>query len=71
MAAAINIQQGHCSAAIKRLQRKRFIVRTCDAHTGEQYFLVNPDLVAVGGSQRRGYLLAQFDDVLGRKESDG
>ena len=70
LAAVMGIQPAHCSAAIKRLQSHKppMVARVRDNRTGEQFFLINPDLVAVGGAQRRGYLQHQFDEVFGQDD---
>lgn len=70
LAAALGIHASDCSAAIRRLQAKRLrlVARVRDPHTGEQYFLINPDLAAVGGAQRRGHLDKQFNDAFGDED---
>lgn len=68
LAAAMGIHASHCSAAVTRLQKMRLVARVRDLHTGEPYFLINPELAAVGGPQRRGHLAVQFRDAFGEYE---
>jgi len=65
LAAAMGQEESNCSASVGRLQKMRLVARVRDPHTGEPYFLINPDLAAVGGAQRRGHLAVQFRDAFG------
>lgn len=63
VAQAMGIEQTRCSTSVRRLQRQRFIVRTCDQHSGQNFFLINPQFASVGSPQRRGHLYQQFLDA--------
>lgn len=65
LAAQMGEHTPNVSASVGRLQRLRMVARVRDPHTGEQFFLINPDLAAVGGPQRRGHLAVQFDEAFG------
>lgn len=60
-----------CVSSLTRLRKQQMISRVMDRHTGENYFLVNPYLVSVGGPKRRGHLWAQFEQSLERDAADG
>lgn len=68
LAAQIGDHASHISTSIGRLQRHRLVARVRDPHTGEQFFLINPNLASVGGPQRRGHLAVQFEEAFGRIE---
>lgn len=51
-------------AGLARLKRLRVIATWRDARTGHSFFLVNPELVTIGGAQRRGYLIQLFRDAI-------
>jgi hypothetical protein len=65
LAEQLGIQETNCSTSIRRLQSQRLVARMRDPRSGNTYFLINPRLVAVGGPQRRGFLLQQFDEAIG------
>lgn len=55
-------------AGLARLKRLRIIATWKDARTGHAFFLVNPELVTIGGAQRRGWLIQLFRDAIDGKE---
>lgn len=60
LATQMGILRSNCVTSIGRLRKELLISRVADPHTGENYYLVNPKVAAVGGPQRRGHLWAQF-----------
>lgn len=64
LARQLGIQEPHCSVSVRRLQSQRLVARMRDPRSGNTYFLINPRLVTVGGPQRRGLLLKQFDEAV-------
>jgi hypothetical protein len=60
LAMQMGILSSNCIASITRLRKELLISRVRDRHTGDNYFLINPKVAAVGGPQRRGHLWAQF-----------
>lgn len=64
LALQMGILRSNCVTSISRLRKELLISRVVDPHTGENYYLINPRVAAVGGSQRRGHLWAQFESSL-------
>lgn len=64
LAIQMGILRSNCVTSISRLRKELLISRVVDRHTGENYYLINPRVAAVGGSQRRGHLWAQFEASL-------
>ena len=60
IAERLGVKPAVCIASLTRLKRQQLVVRAHDRSSGQRYFLVNPFLFSVGGSQRRGHLWAQF-----------
>ena len=60
LAQVMGLQQTNCSTSVRRLQKLRFVVRTCDVNSGQNFFLINPRFASVGSPQRRGLLYQQF-----------
>lgn len=65
LALHMGIKECDCGASVRRLQSLRFVARMKDLRSGNTYFLINPRLLTVGGPQRRGHLLQQFDEAIG------
>lgn len=59
---------GHDPTAVRRslskLKKLKLVAIWSDERSGHRYFLVNPELVTIGGAQRRGYLIQLFRDAI-------
>lgn len=53
-----------CSRSLTRLRRQTLLAKVYDRKTGDIYYLINPFVASIGGSQRRGHLWAQFKAAL-------
>jgi hypothetical protein len=64
IAETLGFSASACSRSLGRLRRQCLIAKVYDRTVGETYFLLNPYVASVGGSQRRGHLWAQFKAAL-------
>ena len=56
---------------LKRLREAHVMVQQKDRDTGGYYYLVCPQYVSVGTDQKRGYLGAQFAEVMQQEYDSG
>lgn len=67
-ASALARHYGHDPTAVRRslsrLKKLKLVAVRVNERSGGTSFLVNPELITIGGAQRRGWLIQQFRDAL-------
>lgn len=64
LAELLRMKQQDVSASIKRLRQEKLLARVVDPVSRNTFFLINPRLLWVGSTQRRGHLFQQFDEAI-------
>ena len=60
LAERLGIKLPVCVSSLTRLKKEMLVARVVDRNSGDNYYLLYPDVASVGGPQRRGLLWAQF-----------
>lgn len=64
IAERLKMQEKHVISSLTRLKKERLLAKATDPNTGMWFYLISPDLLTVGTSQREGYLRKTFSEAL-------
>jgi RIO-like serine/threonine protein kinase len=65
LAERLSMQEKHVISSLTRLRKLELLAKGMDEHTGEWFYLLNPNLLTVGTKQTMGLLRKSFSDALG------